>query len=65
MKKLNEYATTPVLSDEAQKFIDNFTGGQVPPTIRAELIRYVQDMQPINEKSLADMIADFNRILSQ
>jgi hypothetical protein len=65
MTNINEYINKPTLSSEAQSFVDTYTSGKVPPKIRAELIKYVQDMQPINEKSLADMIADFDRILSQ
>ena len=63
-KKLNEYIEKPTLSPEAWAFIEAYEGGEVPPKLRAEMIKYVQDMQPINEKSLAAMIADFDRILS-
>ena len=62
---INEYIKKPALSSEAQSFVDTYTGGNVPPEIRAELIKYVQDMQPIIEKSHAAMLADFDRILSQ
>ena len=65
MKNINEYIKKPTLSSETQSFVNTYAGGEVPPEIRAELIKYVQDMQPINEKSLADMIADFDRILGQ
>lgn len=65
MTNINEYIKKPALSSKAQSFVDTYPGGEVPPEIRAELIKYVQDMQPINEKSLADMIADFDRILRQ
>ena len=65
MKKLNEYKVNPELSPEAWEFIKNYTGGEVPPKLRAEMIKYVQDMQPIIDKSHADMLADFDRILNQ
>jgi hypothetical protein len=64
-KKLDESIKKPTLSPEAGAFIETYTGGEVPPELRAEMIRYVQAMQPVNEKSLAAMIADFDRILSQ
>ena len=64
-EKLNEYINKPTMSPEAWAFIEAYNGGEVPQKIRAEMIRYVQDMQPVNEKSLAAMTADFDRILSQ
>lgn len=64
-EKLNEYIEKPTLSPEAWAFIEAYNGGEVPPELRAEMIRYVQDMQPVIDNSLAAMLADFDRILSQ
>ena len=65
MTVLNEYSKKPVLSTKAAQFVNTYKGGEVPPEIRAELIKYVQDMQPIIEKSHTAMLDDFDRILGQ
>ena len=66
MKKINEYKTQPVLSDRARNFIYNTdSGANIPDDIRAELEKYVKDIQPFVDNARLDLVKQFKRVFNK
>jgi hypothetical protein len=66
MKKINEYKTQPVLSERASNFIYNTdSGDNVPDDIRAELEKYVKDMEPFADNARLELVNQFKRVFNK
>ena len=63
--KLTEYKDMPVLSTQAQSFIDTYNvAGPVPDLIRVELEQYVKDNEPFVQQTHQRLKDQFAKIFN-
>jgi len=64
--RLTEYKNPPLLSTQAQSFIDTYDGnGPIPDLIRVELEQYVKDNEPFVQQAHQRLKDQFAKIFNK
>jgi hypothetical protein len=64
--KLTEYKRPPILSQQAQSFVDMYNGNvPIPDNIRSELEQYVKDNEPFVQQAHQRLANQFAKIFNK